>query len=82
MENDTIRLKIMHPTEEITPAELPAHLTGSPTHVAGIQAALHRWTLADLERIYIRLALEWTEGKKAEASASMAATVARSANTP
>jgi DNA-binding NtrC family response regulator len=37
--------------------------------VAGLQAALmRRWTLADLEREYIRLALKWTEGKKAEAA--------------
>jgi len=55
--------------EEITPAELPAHLTGSQPQVAGLQAALvRRCTLADLEREYILLALEWTEGKKTEAA--------------
>ena len=37
--------------------------------MAGLQAALvRRWTLADLEHEYILLALEWTEGKKAEAA--------------
>jgi DNA-binding NtrC family response regulator len=29
---------------------------------------MRRWTLADLEHEYIRLALEWTEGRKAEAA--------------
>ena len=37
--------------------------------MAGLQAALmRRCSLADLEREYILLALEWTEGKKAEAA--------------
>jgi len=54
---------------KITPADLPDHLTGSQPQVAGLQAALlRRCTLADLERAYILLALEWTEGKKTEAA--------------
>ena len=35
----------------------------------GLHAALRRrWSLADLEHEYIRLALEWTEGRKTEAA--------------
>jgi DNA-binding NtrC family response regulator len=49
--------------------DLPAHLTGSQPQVVGLQAALMRQcSLADLEREYILLALEWTEGKKTEAA--------------
>ena len=37
--------------------------------MAGLQAALmRRCSLADLERDYILLALEWTDGKKTEAA--------------
>ena len=47
-----------------------AALTGSQPQVAGLQAGalMRRCTLADLEREYILLALEWTEGKKTEAA--------------
>jgi DNA-binding NtrC family response regulator len=55
--------------EEITPSDLPAHLTGSQPQVAVLRAALiRRCTLADLERAYILLALEWTAGKKTGAA--------------
>jgi DNA-binding NtrC family response regulator len=38
-------------------------------YAVGLQAALmRRCTLADLEREYILLALEWAEGKKTEAA--------------
>jgi len=69
LENTLERALVLCHGEEITPAELPAHLTGSPPQVIGLHAALmRRWTLADLEHEYIRLALEWTEGRKAEAA--------------
>jgi len=69
LENTRERALVLCQGEEITPAELPAHVTGSQPQVAGLQAALvRRCTLADLERAYILLALEWTEGKKAEAA--------------
>jgi DNA-binding NtrC family response regulator len=69
LENTLERALVLCQGEEITPADLPAHLTGSQPQVAGLQAALmRRCTLADLEREYILLALEWTEGKKTEAA--------------
>jgi transcriptional regulator with PAS, ATPase and Fis domain len=69
LENTIERALVLGHGEEITPSELPAHLTGSPPQVVGLRAALmRRWTLADLEHEYIRLALEWTEGRKTEAA--------------
>jgi len=69
LENTLERALVLCQGEEITPADLPTHLTGSQPQVAGLQAALiRRCTLADLEREYILLALEWTEGKKTEAA--------------
>jgi transcriptional regulator of acetoin/glycerol metabolism len=55
--------------EEITLADLPAHLTGCTAPPGGLHEALVRCcTLADLERAYILLALEWTQGKRTEAA--------------
>jgi DNA-binding NtrC family response regulator len=69
LENTLERALVLCQGEEITPADLPAHLTGSQPQVAGLQAALmRRCSLADLEREYILLALEWTAGKKTEAA--------------
>lgn len=69
LENTLERAVVLCQGEEITPAELPPHLSESPQQAAGLQAALlRRWSLADLEREYILLAVEWTAGKKAEAA--------------
>ncbi|MGH7964329.1 MAG: helix-turn-helix domain-containing protein, partial [Candidatus Binatia bacterium] len=55
--------------EEITPADLPTHLTGSKPQVASLhEALLRRRSLAELEREYIMLVLELTEGNKKEAA--------------
>lgn len=69
LENTLERALVLCRGEEITPADLPAHLTGSKPQVSGLQdALLRRRALADLEREYILLALEFTEGKKKEAA--------------
>jgi DNA-binding NtrC family response regulator len=69
LENTLERALVLCQGDEITPADLPDHLTGSPPQVAGLHTALlRRCTLADLEREYILLALAWTEGKKTEAA--------------
>jgi transcriptional regulator with PAS, ATPase and Fis domain len=69
LENTIERALVLCRGEELTPADLPAHLTGSKPQVAGLQdALLRRCSLADLEREYIALALEFTEGKKKEAA--------------
>jgi DNA-binding NtrC family response regulator len=69
LENTLERALVLCQGDEITPADLPDHLTGSQPQVAGLHAALvRRYTLADLEREYILLALAWTEGKKTEAA--------------
>jgi len=53
--------------EEITPVDLPAHLASSKPQVVDLRdALLRRCSLADIEREYIHLALELTEGKKKE----------------
>jgi len=69
LENTLERALVLCRGEEITPADLPDHLTGSKPQVSGLQdALLRRRALADLEREYILLALEFTEGKKKEAA--------------
>ena len=69
LENTLERALVLCQGGEITPADLPDHLTGSQPQVSGLHAALlRRYTLADLEREYILLALAWTEGKKTEAA--------------
>jgi DNA-binding NtrC family response regulator len=69
LENIIERALVLCQGDEITPADLPPHLTGCQAQVAGLHDALvRRRTLADLEREYILLALEWTEGKKTDAA--------------
>ena len=69
LENTIERALVLCQSEEITAADLPAHLTGSTSPVAGLQDALLRqYTLAALEREYILLALTWTGDKKTEAA--------------
>jgi DNA-binding NtrC family response regulator len=55
--------------EDITPDDLPAHLTGSkPSIVTLHDALLRRRSLNDIEREYTLLALDFTEGRKKEAA--------------
>jgi len=69
LENTIERALVLCREEEITPTDLPAHLTGSKSQVASLSdALLRRRSLADIEREYILLALELTEGKKKEAA--------------
>ncbi|MBI3301082.1 MAG: sigma-54-dependent Fis family transcriptional regulator, partial [Deltaproteobacteria bacterium] len=69
LENTIERALVLCRGEEITLADLPAHLTGSKPQVLGLrEALLRRLSLADLEREYILLALELTEGRKKEAA--------------
>lgn len=69
LENTLERALVLCQGEEITKADLSARLTGSVPHALGLQTALmRRASLADLEREYILLALEWSEGKKKEAA--------------
>lgn len=69
LENTIERALVLCQGEEITPADLPAHVTGSKPQVFGLQdALLRRRSLDDIEREYILLTLEWTDGKKKEAA--------------
>jgi DNA-binding NtrC family response regulator len=69
LENTIERALVLCRGEEITPADLPAHLTNSKPTVSGLQEALvRRRALAEVEQEYILLALEFTEGKKKEAA--------------
>ncbi len=69
LENTIERALVLCRGEEITPVDLPARLTGSKPQVASLQdALLRRRSLADIEREYILLALELTEGRKKEAA--------------
>jgi len=69
LENTIERALVLCRGEEITPADLPPHLGASKSQVSGLEhALLRRRSLADLEREYIHLALEFTEGKKKEAA--------------
>jgi DNA-binding NtrC family response regulator len=69
LENTLERALVLCRGEEITPADLPAHLISSKPQVVSLQDALLRQRpLADIEREYILLALELTEGKKKEAA--------------
>jgi two-component system response regulator HydG len=69
LENAIERALVLCRGEEITPADLPPHLTTSTSPVTDLRDALlrHR-SLADIERAYILLALEVTEGRKKEAA--------------
>lgn len=69
LENTVERALVLCRGEEISPADLPSHLTSSKSPVAGLRdALLRRYALADIEREYILLALELTEGRKKEAA--------------
>jgi DNA-binding NtrC family response regulator len=69
LENSLERALVLCRGEEITPADLPAHLTNSKPTASGLQEALvRRRALAEVEQEYILLALEFTEGKKKEAA--------------
>ncbi|NOT53375.1 MAG: sigma-54-dependent Fis family transcriptional regulator [Deltaproteobacteria bacterium] len=70
LENSIERALVLCRGEEITPADLPPHLTmhSKPT-ASGLQDSLvRRRALAEVEQEYILLALEFTEGKKKEAA--------------
>ncbi len=69
LENVIERALVLCQGEEITPNDLPAHLTGSKPHLLTLQdALLRRRSLSDIEREYMLLALEFTEGRKKEAA--------------
>lgn len=69
LENVIERALVLCHGEEITPADLPAHLTGSKPQGMSLQdMLLRRCTLADLEREYILLALGCAKSKKTEAA--------------
>jgi transcriptional regulator with PAS, ATPase and Fis domain len=69
LENTIERALVLCQGEEITPADLPAHVPGSKPQVFGLQDALRRRrSLDDIEREYILLTLEWTDGNKKEAA--------------
>lgn len=69
LENTIERALVLCQDDEITPADLPPHLTGQISQVGDLREALQRrCTLADLERDYILLAVEWSAGKKTQAA--------------
>ena len=69
LENAIERTLVLCQQDEISQDDLPARLTGSIPHALGLQTALlRRASLVDLEREYILLALEWSEGKKKDAA--------------
>ncbi len=69
MENVIERALVLCQGEDITPDDLPAHLTGSRLHIVTLHDALLRQrSLSDIEREYTLLAFDFTEGKKKEAA--------------
>lgn len=69
LENIIERALVFCRGEEITPDDLPTYITGSKSPIPTLHdALLRRRSLNDIEREYILLALEFTEGKKKEAS--------------
>jgi DNA-binding NtrC family response regulator len=65
LENVIERALVLCQGDEITPADLPPRLTGGAPHIATLHdALLRRASLAELEREYILLALEWSDGCK------------------
>lgn len=69
VENVIERALVLCQGEDITPDDLPAHLTGSRPHIVTLHdALLRRRSLSDIEREYTLLALDFTEGKKKEAA--------------
>lgn len=69
LENVIERALVLCMGEEIALDDLPAHITGSQSHLLTLHdALLRRRPLVDIEREYTLLALELTEGKKQEAA--------------
>jgi DNA-binding NtrC family response regulator len=69
LENVLERALVLCQGEEITLADLPPRLIGTKPHIANLHdAILRRASLADLEREYILLALEWSDGRKKDAA--------------
>src|SRR5262249_35096436 len=69
VENTLERALVLCRGEEITEEDLPPHMTLSNAAVTSLQEALlRRRSLADMEREYILLAMELTEGNKKEAA--------------
>ncbi|HEV8713922.1 MAG TPA: sigma-54 dependent transcriptional regulator [Candidatus Binatia bacterium] len=69
VENTLERALVLCRGEEITEEDLPPHMIMSNAGVASLQEALlRRRSLADMEREYILLAMELTEGNKKEAA--------------
>ncbi|MCS6925085.1 MAG: sigma 54-interacting transcriptional regulator, partial [Candidatus Binatia bacterium] len=69
LENTIERALVLCRGEEITPADLPPHLTAVKSTVGSLRdALLRRCSLAEIEQEYILLALEMTEGRKKEAA--------------
>jgi len=67
LKNTIERALVLCRGEEITEADLPPHLTLSKPHLTNLQAAfVSRRTLADIEREYILLGMQLTEGNKKE----------------
>lgn len=69
LENVLERALVLCQGEEIRPNDLPAHLVSSKPQVTTLRdALLRRRSLSEIEREYIVLALEFTEGRKKEAA--------------
>jgi DNA-binding NtrC family response regulator len=69
LENTIERALVLCRGEEITEEDLPPHMTMSNARVTSLQEALlRRRSLAEIEREYILLAMELTQGKKTEAA--------------
>jgi DNA-binding NtrC family response regulator len=69
LENILERAFVLCHGEEIAEEDLPPHMTRSNASIAGLQeAVLRRRSLADIEREYILLAVEVSEGNKKEAA--------------
>jgi transcriptional regulator with PAS, ATPase and Fis domain len=69
LENTIERALVLCRGEEITEEDLPPHMAMNNARVTSLQEALlRRRSLADMEREYILLAMELTEGKKKEAA--------------
>ena len=69
LENIIERALVLCRGEEITAEDLPPHMTVNNARITSLQEALlRRRSLADIEREYILLALELTEGSKKAAA--------------
>ena len=69
LENTIERALVLCRGEEITAEDLPPHMTLNNARITSLQEALlRRRSLADVEREYILLALELTEGSKKAAA--------------